>query len=155
MSLESIFNELLLDHSRFPRHYGKIGDSNISVEGNNIMCGDQIVLSARVVDGKVDEIAFTGKACAICTASASMFCDNAEGHSLSEVEHARQIFQKYLRGEAVSDADKQFLGDAASLEGVSKLPARVKCATLVYEAWNIMRQRILAEESAPKIATTE
>ena len=94
MNLESIFNELLLDHSKFPRHFGKIGDSNISVEGNNVMCGDQIVLSARVKDGKIDGIAFTCKACAICTASASMFCDNAEGHSLNEIEGLRVIFQK-------------------------------------------------------------
>lgn len=150
MSLESIFNELLLDHSKFPRHYGKLGDSNISVEGNNVMCGDQIVLSARVKEGKIDEIAFTGKACAICTASASMFCDNAEGHTLDEIEKARSIFQKYLRSEPISEEEKKFLGDAASLEGVSKLPSRVKCASLVYEAWNVMRKQLLEEPPLTK-----
>ncbi len=155
MSLESIFNELLIDHSKFPRHYGHIGNSNISVEGNNVMCGDQIVLSARVVDGKIDKIAFTGKACAICTASSSMFCDNAEGQTLDHIEHARSIFQKYLRSEPISDEDKKFLGDAAALEGVSKLPSRVKCASLVYEAWNIMRKRLLDEAPPTAVVTTE
>ncbi len=155
MSLESVFNELLLDHSQFPRHYGKIGDSNISVEGNNIMCGDQIVLSARVRDGKIDEIAFTGKACAICTASASMFCDNAEGHAFEEIDKLRLIFQKYLRGEDITEDDRRFLGDAAALFGVSKLPSRVKCASLVYEAWNLMRRKLNEEAPSTEIASTE
>lgn len=144
MSLESIFNDLLLDHSQFPHHSGKIGNADVSIEGNNVMCGDRIVLEARVKDGKIDEIAFTGKACAICTASASMFCDNAEGRTIADLDRLRLIFQRYIRGETISDEDREFLGDAKALEGVSKLPSRVKCASLVYEAWKVMRDKILS-----------
>lgn len=155
MNLESVFNELLLDHSRFPRHFGKLGDSDISVEGNNVMCGDQIVLSAKVKDGRIDEINFSGKACAVCTASSSIFCDNAGGKTLEDIDRLRAIFQKYLRGEPISDEDRAFIGDAVALEGVSKLPSRVKCASLVYEAWRVMRQKLLNDNDAPDKATSE
>jgi len=143
MSLENVFSELLLDHSQHPRNFGKLDAPDESIEGANPLCGDEIEMHFKIAGETVKEISFTGHSCAICTASTSMFCENAEGKSLAELDELREIFHTYLRGGELNTEQLAKLGDAAALSGVGKLPARVKCAMLVYETWDVLKKRIV------------
>lgn len=152
MSLEAIFGELLLDHSRHPRHFGKMESPDLTIEGANPLCGDEIELQIKTDGGRVTDIAFTGRACAICIASTSMFCENAVGQPIEFLDKARELFRRLLHGEELTAEEKWTLGDALSLSGVGKLPSRVKCATLIYETWAVMERRLKGDESVPKAA---
>jgi len=145
MSLESIYSELLLDHSKHPRNFGKLDETATSIEGANPLCGDEIEIQVKRDGDKITEISFTGTSCAICTASTSMFCENAEGKSFAELDELRELFHRFLRGAELTDEERAKLGDAAALSGVGKLPARVKCATLVYETWDVLRKKLEEE----------
>lgn len=142
MATEDIFGDVLLDHSRFPRNAGRIENPDHSEEGANPLCGDEIVLDVKVVDGVIKQIAFKSRACAICTASTSMFCENANGLTPEQIDAMRDAFHRYLHGEELTNEERHLLGDALALEGVSKLPSRVKCAALVYETWAELRKKI-------------
>lgn len=140
MLLEDIFGEVLLDHYKHPRNYGAIKNATAHIEGANPLCGDEIELFATKVDGTVKEIGFTGRSCAICTASASIFCEIAEGKSEEELDELKALFYRLLHNEPVNEEEVRKLGDAIALQGVAKLPSRVKCATLVYETWSEMKR---------------
>jgi len=142
MSLETIYGELILDHSKHPRNFGKLDESDETVEGANPLCGDEIEIQVKTEGDRITGIAFTGHSCAICLASTSMFCENAEGKSFAELDELRNIFHNLLRGNELTDSERTKLGDAFALSGVGKLPARVKCATLVYETWDVLRKKL-------------
>jgi len=155
LSLEDLFGEILLDHAKHPRHYGRIEDAEISVEGANPLCGDEIELFAKTRDGVIEAIGFTGRACSICTASTSIFCESARGGRFTDLDGMKERFYKMLHGDTVTGEEEHQLGDALALKGVAKLPARVKCATLVYETWSVMKRRLLGESAAPVRASSE
>ncbi len=154
MGFETIFSDLLLDHSKHPRCYGEIDDAEVSVEGANPLCGDEIELHVKTADGIVKDISFTGRSCAICTASTSMFCESALGQPISHLDAAREAFHRLLHGEELNQAEKELLGDALALSSVSKLPARVKCADLVYETWAVMEEKLKGEGTAGEVASS-
>lgn len=145
MGIESLYGEILLDHSKHPRNYGKSGEADVRVEGANPLCGDEIELSVKIQDGVVEDMAFVGKSCAICTASTSMFCERAVGLPVEALDRARELFHRYLHGEELTGSELAELGEAQALAGVAKLPARVKCALLVFETWAEMKKRLIAE----------
>lgn len=142
MSLKDMFNAHLLDHYRYPRHFGKIDHPDVILDGVNAACGDEITLYVKVDDTGVEQVAFEGKACAICIASCSMFCEKALGSSFNELEDLREKVYKMLHGEELNDESRRELGDMAALEGVSKLSSRVKCATLIWETWALARKQL-------------
>ncbi len=136
--MDSIFSDVLLDHYRHPRHYGTIDDPDLEMDGANPLCGDEIHLQAKIKDGKVEQAAFTGKACAICTASTSMFCEQAPGSALEELQVQKRRVNDMLQGKDLPKEDRRALKDIYALQGVSKLPVRIKCALLVWETWGLM-----------------
>jgi len=142
MSLNEIFSTVLLDHYHHPRQHGHLEHPDHTMEGANPLCGDEIVIEVKVDQETVQDIAFSGKACAICTASTSMFCEQAVGKKFSEIETVNVIMHRMIKGEELEREDRRLLGDAYALQGVSKLPVRVKCALLVYETWNVLLKQI-------------
>jgi len=133
--LEELYEEIILDHYRRPRNKGKVDPSVFVVHDSNPLCGDEIDISARVSDGKITEVKFDGRGCAICMASASIMTQKLRGQSQLAAQQFIVGFLNMMRGETAFGGKE--LGDLKALEGVLKFPVRVKCATL---AWNAALQ---------------
>jgi nitrogen fixation NifU-like protein len=146
--LRELYQEVIFDHYRKPRHFGHLAQANRSAEGHNPLCGDRIELELQVgSDGRIDDVAFSGEGCAISTASASLLTEAVKGR---RVEEALALFARMhgalVDGDVGADAA---LGKLAVLEGVKQFPARVKCAML---AWHTLRSALT---QAAQVVTTE
>jgi nitrogen fixation NifU-like protein len=130
--LFDIYSEILLDHYRLPRNKGRLEHPTVTVEGENPLCGDEITLDLEFDGERLKDITFSGKGCAISMASASMLTEILKGKTVAEIEGWVAAFREFIRtGRAPDGMD---LGDVSALVGVSKLPVRVKCATLPWTA---------------------
>ncbi|MBN8549534.1 MAG: SUF system NifU family Fe-S cluster assembly protein [Deltaproteobacteria bacterium] len=132
MSLDELYQELLLDHFKHPRCQGVLINPSAKSALRNPLCGDEVQLALTVKDGKISEIAFAGHGCSISQASASMMSDFLKGKSVAEAQTALASFRSLMKGEEGVDTDS--LGDAAALAGVRKFSARIRCALLAWEA---------------------
>ncbi|MDR1521589.1 MAG: SUF system NifU family Fe-S cluster assembly protein [Streptococcaceae bacterium] len=140
--LDSLYRAVILDHSSHPHHKGKL-DGVTPLKLNNPTCGDIIFLSLRINDqGIIKNIAFDGSGCSISTASASMMTDAILEKTVAEALKFSEKFSKLVQGEKVEKAE-EMLGDASFLNGVSKFPQRIKCATL---AWNALKKAIILKK---------
>ncbi len=150
MALDDLYREVILDHYTRPRNRGRLDPADLTVEGANPLCGDELVLSVRLEGDRVAAARFEGRGCSISQASASMLTEAITGKSVDEVRGLIGAFKAMMRGADPADA----LGDLAALQGVRKFPVRIKCATL---AWVALEQG-LDERAAgrpPARATTE
>lgn len=133
MSLEELYQEILLDHFKNPRCVGCPNSCNITSSLLNPLCGDTIDLGICFDGGSLKEIGFTGHGCSISQASASMMSSLCKGKPLSEVKFLISSFVGMIKGEKKPE-DVPELADALSLAGVRNFPARMKCALLAWEA---------------------
>jgi nitrogen fixation NifU-like protein len=131
--LQDLYQEVVMDHNRRPRNFRKPEDANRQAEGYNPLCGDQITLYLAVADDKIADVGFQAQGCAISKASASMMTESVKGLSL---EDAEKVFQEFRSMITLEDFDPDVLGDAELLQGVSRYPARIKCAALSWHALN-------------------
>ena len=146
--LTDLYRELILDHARSPRHFGKLDEATHTAEGINPLCGDKLRLYLKVNDARqIEDVSFEGSGCAISVASASLLTDAIFGLSTTEASRFSKSVVETLAGRSYSAAED--LGKIRALEGVREFPSRVKCATL---AWHAMKSA-LANDSSP--ATTE
>lgn len=129
-ALADLYQEVVLDHCRHPRHRGTLEQPTHSAEGDNPLCGDRVRIELRLEGGTIVAAAFSGEGCAISTASASLLMDSLIGHSTSEARDLMEQFRASLVEGAPADA--QVLGANAALLGVRAYPMRVKCATLAW-----------------------
>lgn len=132
--LDNLYRQIIMDHSSHPHHKGSLEKSQHQIEMNNPTCGDVIHLDVDTEDGVIKNIAFDGHGCSISTASASMMTDAVIGKTVAEAKAMSADFSQLVQGNEVADLDR--LGDAALLDGVTKFPARIKCATLAWKALN-------------------
>ncbi len=132
--LADLYQQLILDHSKHPRHYAAMPDATHDAEGYNPLCGDRIHLYLKLADGTLSDLSFTGKGCAICTASASMMSDELRGRRREEALALFELFHALLAGEIKPDTAER-LGKLAALAGVRRFPMRVKCATLPWHTF--------------------
>lgn len=132
--LDQLYRQVILDHSSHPHHQGELDHKTSQIELNNPTCGDVIQLQLCIEDDVVKDAKFTGHGCSISTASASMMCDAVIGKSEKEALEMAQDFSALVQGEEIENEDR--LKDAALLQGVSKFPSRIKCATLAWKALN-------------------
>jgi nitrogen fixation NifU-like protein len=149
--VRDLYRELILDHARHPRHFGKLANATHSAEGINPLCGDKLKLYLDVDDAyRIRDVTFEGTGCAISVASASLLTEAVLG---LETEYAIRYFETvtaHLTGTSQpSQPESIDLGKLRALEGVREFPARVKCATL---AWHALRSA-LTQDKAP--ASTE
>ena len=141
--LDELYQEVVLDHSRRPRNFGKLDDANRTKEGFNPLCGDQITLYLSVDDGMITDVGFQGVGCAISKASSSMMTESVKGKSRGEAEKIFEAFRNMVTQQSDGDIDVDTLGDLEVLGGVSKYPARIKCATL---SWHTLHAALTEEE---------
>ena len=132
MELDELYQDLILDHFKNPRNFRPLSDAEVLVDEENPTCGDHIRLTATVEQGKIVDVKFDGKGCAISTASASMMSEKLIGMPVAEARQLIRNFVALIRGEKEMDADA--LGELAALEGVKQYPMRVKCATMSWHA---------------------
>lgn len=133
--MEQVYREVLVDRSRRPRHHGEADPQTHRQEGVNPSCGDELVLSLGVQEGVISDARFTGHGCAISQASADLMAEAIIGKSLAEAGELSTAFRAFIRGEDPGTD----LGELRALEGVRRLHARVKCATL---AWTTLDEAI-------------
>ena len=141
--LETLYRETVMQHAQRPHNFGPLEAPTVRVGGHNPSCGDRIELYFKVEDGRIAEARFTGHGCAISQSSASMMTDLIRGRTLAE---ALELQRKFKAMVVEAEPPDPALGDLAALAGVAKLPARVKCATL---AWNALEQAIEQVGEAP------
>ncbi len=135
MELDSIYTELILHASSDKKNFRKIENPDIEELGHNPSCGDELTIYAKINDGKIVDASFTGEGCAISKASTSLMIDVIKGKTVDEAKEIISIFLNMIRGEELTKDELKKLKDARVFEGIKKLPARVKCATL---SWHTM-----------------
>ncbi|MEO9254647.1 MAG: Fe-S cluster assembly sulfur transfer protein SufU [Tepidiformaceae bacterium] len=131
---DDLYRELILDHYRRPRNHGALDHATQHVEGLNPVCGDEIKLDLLIGNNVIEDIAFRGQGCSISQSSASMLTERLKGRTIEEAEHVIEKVRAMLMEGAEPDKE---LGDLEALEGVAKLPVRVKCALL---SWNVLQE---------------
>ncbi len=131
MALARLYQQVILDHNRSPRHFGRLADVTHSARGLDGLCGDDILVELQVADGRIKAAMFSGTACAVTTASASMLMDWLEGRGLGEIEAAVARFESLLADPELPDAPD--LGAINHLRAVAAFPARVRNALLPWQ----------------------
>jgi nitrogen fixation NifU-like protein len=129
--LRALYQEMILDHGRRPRHFGAPAHFTHKLEAFNPLCGDRLTLYATMENGELKDVQFDGKGCAISVASASMMCEEVEGKSNEFAQELFERFHRLVTGQSNADG----MGRLEILAGVKDFPARVKCATL---AWHTL-----------------
>ncbi len=134
MDLNSLYQEVILDHYKRPQHKGlKSGD--IQVHHLNPSCGDEVTLSLRMDGDKVAELTWDGQGCSISQASISIMSDLMIGKSKAEATRLLDAFTEMMQSKGQDQGDENLLEDGVALAGVSKYPARIKCALLGWMAY--------------------
>jgi nitrogen fixation protein NifU and related proteins len=147
-SLRELYQEVILDHSRHPRHFGALDNATHKAEGYNPLCGDRVTVMLTLdADQRVTDIKFQGKGCAISQASASLMTEMLAGRTLAEAQKLMDGFLHLVKGEEASDLppdDREYLD---VMSGLSEFPMRVKCATL---AWHTFKNAVEEGDVAAK-----
>ena len=130
--IEDLYQDLVLEHKRSPRHYGHLAQPTQKAQGTNPSCGDSVAVEVRVEDGVLQDIGFTGHGCAICIASSSMMSEALHGHELAVARDPHARLPGVLTGE--TEPGEAPLGKLESLAGVRRSPSRIKCALLGWHA---------------------
>jgi nitrogen fixation NifU-like protein len=139
MDLKELYRDVILDHNRRPRNFGRIESSDSHAEGHNPLCGDRLTVWLRLKDDRIEDIRFEGKGCAISTASASLMTEAVKGKDKATVQSLYgRIHSLLTQQDAVADTS---LGKLAALSGVREFPARVKCASLCWHTLNAALER--------------
>ncbi|MFC4713921.1 Fe-S cluster assembly sulfur transfer protein SufU [Planococcus dechangensis] len=142
-NLDQLYRQVIMDHYKTPRNKGTLEEDSVNIEMNNPTCGDRIQLTLQVEDGIVKDAKFDGEGCSISMASASMMTQAVKGKDVDTALKMSGIFSDMMLGKEYDDSID--LGDIEALQGVSKFPARIKCATL---AWKAMEKGVHNEEKS-------
>jgi nitrogen fixation NifU-like protein len=151
MDLTDLYRQVILDHNKSPRNFGRLDPCDASATGHNPLCGDRLHVTLRLNHDTVSDIAFSGTGCAISVASASMMCEAIKGHTRIEIEALYHDVHALLTEAAHQPAHD--LGKLMALSGVREFPARVKCASL---CWHTLHSALqTAAPDALRIVSTE
>lgn len=160
MSLaDELYRETILDHYHNPRNQGVLeGDTVLSVEGVNPLCGDELVLYLKVENGKVEDLSIKSRGCSINTASSSMMTEAVKGQEITHVQELIASFKDMMMKSEGARIPEEF-DELEALQGVKKYPVRIKCALL---PWNTLIEGLRCAEAraggaveGPKTVSTE
>jgi nitrogen fixation protein NifU and related proteins len=141
-NLDTLYRQVIMDHYKNPRNRGEFDGDTLTVNMNNPTCGDRIQIQMKLEGDRISEAKFVGEGCSISLASASMMTQAVKGLTAEEAIAMSEIFSNMMLGKEY-DEDRFDLGDIEALQGVSKFPARIKCATL---AWKAMEKGLNEKE---------
>lgn len=147
-SLRELYQEVILDHSKHPHHFGALPHATHNAQGHNPLCGDRITVHLVLdAENHIADIKFEGRGCAISQASASLMTDMLMGRTVAEADKLMDGFLHLVKGdEGVSDLADDDLETLQVMAGVSAFPMRVKCATL---AWHTMKSALEGGSNEP------
>jgi nitrogen fixation NifU-like protein len=150
-NLESMYQEIILDHYKNPHGKGLRDPFEAEVHHVNPTCGDEITLRVHVDGGKIEDISYDSLGCSISQASASVLNDLVVGKTVDEAMVIHEEFLRLMQGKGQVEPDEDILEDGIAFAGVAKFPARIKCALLSWMAWKDataqVNQRALTEEN--------
>ena len=134
MANGSVYTAALMEHNAHPDYKYELADFTHEHEGVNPSCGDELTLRLRLSGdgGTIEEVAFTGSGCAVSQASADIMAELVTGESVDEARRLGNLFIRMIQGEELSSEEQDDLDEAYELEGISRMPARVKCAELAW-----------------------
>lgn len=141
--LKDLYQQIIVDHNKSPRNFGKLEDADRTLEGFNPLCGDRLTLYIKMDDGRIGEITFDGSGCAISVASASLMTEAMKGRTVEEAEAIFNSFHDLLTEDG-REPDPDKLGKLSALAGVKDYPTRVKCATL---CWHTLHSALQGSET--------
>jgi nitrogen fixation protein NifU and related proteins len=133
--LESLYQEIILDHYRSPHHRGLRDPYDAQVHHLNPTCGDEITLRVQLDGNIVADVSYDGQGCSISQASASVMTDLVIGKDLPAALEVHEEFLRLMQSKGEVEPDEEVLEDAVAFAGVSRYPARIKCALLAWMAW--------------------
>ena len=137
--LRELYQQVILDHTKNPRNFGRLEQPSHKAEGHNPLCGDHLALTLEIDDDRVNKLRFEGSGCSISTASASLMTQVIEGKTTTEAQSLFEKFHEVVTSAADEEVDLAELGKLAVLAGVREFPIRVKCASL---AWHTLQAAI-------------
>lgn len=139
MDLKELYRDVILDHNKRPRNFGRLDPADAQADGHNPLCGDRLSVFVKMNGDRVEDLRFEGKGCAISTASASLMTEAVKGKDKAAIG---QLFEKVhtllTQQDAAAGAE---LGKLAALQGVREFPSRVKCASLCWHTLNAALDR--------------
>ncbi|GFN35772.1 Fe-S cluster assembly sulfur transfer protein SufU [Tepidimicrobium xylanilyticum] len=139
MDLNSIYSQLIMEHSRSGHNKKHLINPDITEKGHNPSCGDDITLELKLNGNIIEDASFTGIGCAISQASTSMMIDLIKGVNIEEALSLVEIFLGMIKKEVTDEEELEKLEDAVVLKNISNMPARVKCAVL---AWHTLKEAL-------------
>ena len=145
MGLDDLYQEIILDHYKKPRHPGRLEGAQVEVHHYNPVCGDELTVGLRLDGDRVAAVAVEGKGCSISQAAASVMTEQVLGRPLPEALDQAEAFRRLMHGEG--EADEELLGDGIAFKGVARYPVRVKCALLGWMAFKDAAARAAHGES--------
>jgi nitrogen fixation protein NifU and related proteins len=143
MNLDSLYQEIILDHYKNPHHKGLRDPYEAEVHHVNPTCGDEVTLRVHVAEGVVEDVSYDALGCSISQASASVLTDLVIGKPVDEAMEIHEEFLTLMQGKGQVEPDEERLEDGIAFAGVAKFPARVKCALLSWMAWKDATARSL------------
>jgi nitrogen fixation NifU-like protein len=139
---DSMYQEIILDHYKHPHHRGLLNEFDGEAHHVNPTCGDEVTIRVRMADDAIANLGWDGEGCSISQASTSVMSELVVGKSVDDAMAMQQRFLDLMQSQGqaeLTDADEDLLEDAVAFEGVSKYPARVKCALL---GWMAMKSAV-------------
>ena len=135
MDMESLYQEIILDHYKAPHHAGLREPYEAEVHHVNPTCGDEVTLRVHVADGVIEDVSYDAEGCSISQASTSVLTDLLIGAKVDDAMRIHETFVELMQGRGKVEPDEDVLEDGIAFAGVAKFPARVKCALLGWMAW--------------------
>jgi nitrogen fixation NifU-like protein len=148
LPMDSLYQEIILDHYRNPHHKGLRDDFDVEVHHVNPTCGDEVTLRVKVSSGAdgaavVEDVSYESEGCSISQASASVMTDLVIGRGVDEALQTSEAFLTLMQSRGQLEPDEDVLEDGIAFAGVAKFPARVKCALLAWMAWKDATSRVV------------
>jgi nitrogen fixation protein NifU and related proteins len=144
MQLDSLYQEIILDHYRSPHHAGLAEPYDVEVHHVNPSCGDEVTLRVSLAGDVVREVTHSSAGCSISQAATSVMTDLVIGKPVAEGMAAYEKFLELMQGRGSVEPDEDVLEDGVAFAGVAQFPARVKCALLGWSAWRDATAQALA-----------
>ncbi len=135
MDLQTLYQEIILDHYKTPHHAGLREPFEAEVHHVNPTCGDEVTLRVHVADGVIEDVSYDAEGCSISQASTSVLTDLLIGKKLDDALGIHDKFVELMQSRGTIEPDEEVLEDGIAFAGVAKFPARIKCALLGWMAW--------------------
>ncbi len=142
MELKQLYTDLILEYNRDKTNKRKIESPTVHEHGHNPSCGDDIDIEAKVENGIITDLAYTGSGCAISQASTAMMAELLQGRTVEEGLRLCRLFLDMIRGKVTDDSQLEELEAAITLKDISQMPVRVKCATLGWHTLEMALEKV-------------